>query len=81
MMDKKVINVAFVGGGKGCYDILNQLKSYPPAHLHPNIIAVADIDSDAGLTDFLIGIGVHIVCVGVPIALVTRQFFLAASSR
>jgi len=47
MMDKKVINVAFVGGGKGCYDILNQLKSYPPAHLHPNIIAVADIDSDA----------------------------------
>ncbi|MDW7773418.1 MAG: ATP-binding protein [Desulfobulbaceae bacterium] len=46
-MDKQVINVAFVGGGKGCYDILTQLKSYPPIHLHPNIVAVADIDSDA----------------------------------
>jgi signal transduction histidine kinase len=46
-MDKQVINVAIVGGGKGCYDILNQLKSYPPAHLHPNIVAVADIDSEA----------------------------------
>lgn len=46
-MNKQVINVAFVGGGKGCYDILNQLKSYPPTHLHPNIVAVADTDSDA----------------------------------
>jgi signal transduction histidine kinase len=47
MNNKQVINVAFVGGGKGCFDILNQLKSYPPTHLIPHIIAVADINSDA----------------------------------
>lgn len=47
VMPKKVLNVVFIGGGKGCYDILNQLKSYPPTHLHPNIIGVADINSDA----------------------------------
>lgn len=46
-MSKQVINVAFVGGGKGCFDILNQLKSYPPAHLNPNITGVADINSEA----------------------------------
>ena len=46
-MSKKVIHVAFVGGGKGCYDILNLLKSYPPTHLIPHILAVADTNSEA----------------------------------
>lgn len=41
-MNKQVINVAFVGGGKGCNDILNLLKSYPPVHFKPAIIGVAD---------------------------------------
>jgi len=41
-MDKQVINVAFVGGGKGCYDILHLLKFYPPVHFKPHIIGVAD---------------------------------------
>ncbi|RJX21595.1 MAG: sensor histidine kinase [Desulfobulbus sp.] len=50
-MDKQAINVAFVGGGKGCYDILNLLKTYPPAHLDPHVIAVVDSNPDAiGLT-------------------------------
>ena len=46
-MSKQVINVAFVGGGKGCYEILQFLKSYPPYHFKPQIIGVADIDADA----------------------------------
>ncbi len=46
-MNKQVINVAFVGGGKGCYDILHLLKSYPPVHFKPNIIGVADPKPDA----------------------------------
>jgi len=46
-MNKQVINVAFVGGGKGCYDILNLLKSYPPVHFKPVIVGVADLRSDA----------------------------------
>jgi len=41
-MNKQVINVAFVGGGKGCNDILYLLKSYPPLHFTPNIVGVAD---------------------------------------
>ena len=46
-MDRQVINVAFVGGGKGCYDILHLLKSYSPVHLQPHILGVADINKDA----------------------------------
>ena len=46
-MNKQVINVAFVGGGKGCYDILRLLKSYSPVHLQTHIIGVADINEDA----------------------------------
>ncbi|KPK00724.1 MAG: hypothetical protein AMJ60_00290 [Desulfobacterales bacterium SG8_35] len=46
-MNKQVINVAFVGGGKGCNDILHLLKSYPPVHFKPRIIGVADSNSDA----------------------------------
>ena len=46
-MSKQVINVAFVGGGKGCYDILRLLKSYSPAYLHTHIIGVADPHKDA----------------------------------
>ena len=46
-MGKQVINVAFVGGGKGCYDILRLLKSYSPVHLQTHIIGVADINEDA----------------------------------
>lgn len=46
-MSKQSINVAFIGGGKGCYEILRLLKSYTPAHLDPQIIGVADINTDA----------------------------------
>lgn len=46
-MSKQVINVAFVGGGKGCYDILNHLKFYPPVHFKPQIVGVADPNTDA----------------------------------
>jgi len=46
-MNKQVINVAFVGGGKGCYDILHHLKFYPPVHFRPQIIGVADPNKDA----------------------------------
>jgi signal transduction histidine kinase len=46
-MSKQVINVAFVGGGKGCYDILHLLKSYSPVHLQTHILGVADPNEDA----------------------------------
>jgi signal transduction histidine kinase len=46
-MNKQVLNVAFVGGGKGCYDILRLLKSYSPVHLQTHIIGVADPNEDA----------------------------------
>jgi signal transduction histidine kinase len=46
-MSRQDINVAFVGGGKGCYDILLHLRSYPPVHFKPHIIGVADIREDA----------------------------------
>ncbi|HHO46865.1 MAG TPA: hypothetical protein ENN06_00120 [Desulfobacteraceae bacterium] len=45
--NKKIINVVFVGGGKGCYDILNLLKSYSPTHFLPRIVAVTDINVEA----------------------------------
>lgn len=47
LMNKQVITVAFVGGGKGCYDILHHLKFYPPVHFKPQIIGVADHNPDA----------------------------------
>ena len=46
-MNKQIIIVAFVGGGKGCYDILHHLKFYPPVHFKPQIIGVADPNIDA----------------------------------
>jgi signal transduction histidine kinase len=46
-MSKQVINVAFVGGGKGCYDILHHLKFYPPVHFRPQILGVADHNTNA----------------------------------
>lgn len=46
-LSKHVINVVFVGGGKGCYDILNLLKSYSPTHFLPHILAVADVNPEA----------------------------------
>jgi len=46
-MSKQVINVAFVGGGKGCYDILHLLKSYSPVHLQTHILGVADPNEEA----------------------------------
>jgi len=46
-MSKQVINVAFIGGGKGCYDILHHLKFYPPVHFKPHIIGVADPNKNA----------------------------------
>jgi signal transduction histidine kinase len=46
-MNNQVINVAFIGGGKGCYDILHHLKYYPPVHFKPRIIGVADSNTNA----------------------------------
>jgi signal transduction histidine kinase len=46
-MNNQVINVAFIGGGKGCYDILHHLKYYPPVHFKPRIIGVADPNTNA----------------------------------
>jgi signal transduction histidine kinase len=46
-MSKQVLNVAFVGGGKGCYDILHLLNSYSPVHLQTHILGVADINEEA----------------------------------
>jgi signal transduction histidine kinase len=46
-MGKQVINVAFVGGGKGCYDILHLLNTYSPVHLQTQILGVADHNKDA----------------------------------
>ena len=46
-MDKQVLNVVIVGGGKGCFDILNLLKSYSPTNLLPHVLAVVDINPEA----------------------------------
>jgi signal transduction histidine kinase len=46
-MSKQILNVAFVGGGKGCYDILHHLRFYPPVHFEPQIIGVADLNPSA----------------------------------
>lgn len=36
------VNVVFVGGGKGCYDILQLLNTYTPAKMRPHVLGVAD---------------------------------------
>ncbi len=41
------VNVVFVGGGKGCYDILHLLKTYHPAKLRPHVLGVADPNPEA----------------------------------
>lgn len=46
-MHRQVLNVIIIGGGKGCYDILNLLKSYSPTHLLPHVMAVVDTNPDA----------------------------------
>lgn len=46
-MGKQIIRVAFIGGGKGCFDILNLLNTYTLVHLQPEIIGVADTNKDA----------------------------------
>lgn len=46
-IDKHVLNVVIIGGGKGCFDILNLLKSYSPTHLLPHVLAVVDTNPDA----------------------------------
>ena len=46
-MNRQVLNVVIIGGGKGCYDILNLLKSYSPTHLLPQVLAVVDVDPEA----------------------------------
>lgn len=46
-MNKQVLNVVIIGGGKGCFDILNLLKSYSPTHLLPHVLAVVDHDPEA----------------------------------
>lgn len=46
-MNRQVLNVVIIGGGNGCYDILNLLKSYSPTNLLPHVLAVVDIDPEA----------------------------------
>lgn len=46
-MTKQILDVVIIGGGKGCFDILNLLKSYRPTHLLPHVMAVVDINPDA----------------------------------
>lgn len=46
-MNRQVLNVIIIGGGKGCYDILNLLKSYSPTHLLPHVMAVVDINPES----------------------------------
>lgn len=41
------VNVAFVGGGRGCYDILHMLHSYSLSHITPKILAVIDPAAEA----------------------------------
>lgn len=41
------VNVLFVGGGPGCYEILKLLNSYTPVRIKPNIVAVIDPKPDA----------------------------------
>ncbi len=41
------VNVVFIGGGKGCYDILHLLNSYTPVKLRPHILGVVDPNPEA----------------------------------
>lgn len=41
------VNVAFIGGGRGCYDILHMLNSYTLSHITPKVLAVIDPTRDA----------------------------------
>ncbi len=41
------VNVVFVGGGKGCYDILQLLNTYKPAKFTPHVLGVADPNPEA----------------------------------
>jgi signal transduction histidine kinase len=41
------VNVVFVGGGKGCYDILHLLDTYNPAILRPHVLGIADPNPEA----------------------------------
>jgi signal transduction histidine kinase len=41
------VNVVFIGGGKGCYDILHLLNTYNPAKLRPHVLGVADPNPEA----------------------------------
>jgi signal transduction histidine kinase len=36
------VDIAFVGGGRGCYDILRLLDSYSPVKIKPTVVGVAD---------------------------------------
>jgi signal transduction histidine kinase len=41
------VKVAFIGGGKGCYDILHLLRTYQMTHIKPSVLAVVDPDPQA----------------------------------
>lgn len=41
------VDVLFIGGGRGCYEILRLLDSYTPVRIKPNVIAVIDPNPDA----------------------------------
>jgi len=52
------LNVAFVGGGKGCKEILELLQTYRPRTFKLNIIGVADFHKDAPGRKFAEKIGI-----------------------
>ncbi|WP_167495750.1 ATP-binding protein [Desulfosediminicola ganghwensis] len=41
------VNVLFIGGGRGCYEILRLLDSYTPVRIQPNVVAVIDLNLNA----------------------------------
>lgn len=41
------VEVLFVGGGRGCYEILRLLDSYAPVRIKPKVVAVVDPNPDA----------------------------------
>lgn len=45
--DLQRVDVLFVGGGRGCYEILRLLDSYTPVRIKPNVMAVVDPNPDA----------------------------------
>ncbi len=44
---RQTVHVGFVGGGKGCYELLKLFDSYRPRHLDVAIVGVADPVRDA----------------------------------